>query len=489
MDASDGLYFLFTHLSPPRMRLAPLAALLALAAPLAAQTPDPTPPESYYPLGVGDIREYRTAGGAFPPFYNREFVLGDTVVHGITYRLVESIGFRNDGTMDGRRREAIRFDTALAAPVAPGGRSGEYRVAPCRLDLPFPAPDAPLVCDGATLYGFGPAETVVVGSDTLVTAVKAFGGLFGAVAYAAGLGELWSQGDASTLVTTLRFARIDGVKYGTPAPVLPPLAPEPSAYWPLEVGNTWVMRYDGAWPRYDWQVVVGMTTVSDTSYAVVEVCTRPDTQPTRCSPMNVRVDDRTGEILERVDGGEQPVMCGLLPTATEGPIACGIYGFGTWDLAIESPGVVQIAGQAVPTPSIRSISIIDATRRYAAGIGPLPRAGLADIGTLVYVRLGSTEYGTNPVAGEASPTAPTLALRASPNPTAGPLAVTLDLPTPSAVTLEAFDALGRRVHHATATLGAGATPLNLDASAWAPGVYVVRATVGDDTATVRVVRR
>ncbi len=63
------------------MRLVPLLLLLA-AAPLAAQTPDPTPPERYYPLGIGDIREYHIGGGSTPPRYLRDFVTSDTLVDG-----------------------------------------------------------------------------------------------------------------------------------------------------------------------------------------------------------------------------------------------------------------------------------------------------------------------------------------------------------------------------------------------------------------------
>ena len=39
----------------PLMRLVPLLAL-CLALPALAQMPDPTPPEAYYPLAIGDVR-------------------------------------------------------------------------------------------------------------------------------------------------------------------------------------------------------------------------------------------------------------------------------------------------------------------------------------------------------------------------------------------------------------------------------------------------
>ena len=103
---------------------------------------------------------------------------------------------------------------------------------------------------------------------------------------------------------------------------------------------------------------------------------------------------------------------------------------------------------------------------------------------------GQTVYGQPYVSGETAPAAPTPALTAAPNPTAGALALTVTLPAPAALTVEAFDALGRRVHRAEATVGAGAQTLDVDARAWAPGVYTVRATTtGGGAATVRVVRQ
>ena len=49
-------------------------------------------------------------------------------------------------------------------------------------------------------------------------------------------------------------------------------------------------------------------------------------------------------------------------------------------------------------------------------------------------------------------------------------------------------AQGREVAHVYAgPLAAGATPLGLDTSGWATGVYVVRATVGGPTQTARLV--
>ena len=131
----------------------------------------------------------------------------------------------------------------------------------------------------------------------------------------------------------------------------------------------------------------------------------------------------------------------------------------------------------------------------AAGLGMLEDIYEETGVKLAYARIGGVEYGQRitglpPVASEpGAPVSDTFALAASPNPTSGTLRLALTLPEAQAVTAEAFDALGRRVWSARLTLGAGPQTIPVDARAWAPGVYVVRAVAGEARATVRVVRR
>ena len=66
--------------------------------------------------------------------------------------------------------------------------------------------------------------------------------------------------------------------------------------------------------------------------------------------------------------------------------------------------------------------------------------------------------------------------------------MTLRQRQPCAVRLEVFDALGRRVLSREVAASPEAR-VEIDASAWAPGVYVLRAASGDTVATARVVRR
>ncbi|HEX8385173.1 MAG TPA: serine hydrolase [Rubricoccaceae bacterium] len=94
-----------------------------------------------------------------------------------------------------------------------------------------------------------------------------------------------------------------------------------------------------------------------------------------------------------------------------------------------------------------------------------------------------------PSAGEAAPGGPsTLALDAPyPNPAAGATTVRLTLGAPLAVSVGVFDVLGREVAQLhDGPLGTGAHRLAFDATALAPGVYVVRASTSTGAVSQRV---
>ena len=71
-----------------------LFALLASAA--SAQTPDPTPPARYYPLGVGDVWEYAFESFGVPPVLERVVVERDSLVAGVRFA-VRVASFYGDG--------------------------------------------------------------------------------------------------------------------------------------------------------------------------------------------------------------------------------------------------------------------------------------------------------------------------------------------------------------------------------------------------------
>ncbi len=110
---------------------------------------------------------------------------------------------------------------------------------------------------------------------------------------------------------------------------------------------------------------------------------------------------------------------------------------------------------------------------------------------LVYAEVGGRVYGANPVAMAPGPQeAGALAVGVAPNPSHGAVALRLTLPEAGAARVEAYDVTGRRVYGAgLGVQPAGAREVALDASAWAPGVYVVRVTTGDGrAASARLVR-
>ncbi len=91
-----------------------------------------------------------------------------------------------------------------------------------------------------------------------------------------------------------------------------------------------------------------------------------------------------------------------------------------------------------------------------------------------------------PSAGEAAPASGRLSLSAVPNPVhAADAAVTITLAEPARVGVSCVDAQGRTVATAAeATFGSGEHRVSLDASGLAAGVYVCRAAAGRDSAAV-----
>ncbi|MEM6326264.1 MAG: phosphodiester glycosidase family protein [Bacteroidota bacterium] len=78
-----------------------------------------------------------------------------------------------------------------------------------------------------------------------------------------------------------------------------------------------------------------------------------------------------------------------------------------------------------------------------------------------------------------------LRLRLAPNPARDGLAVTLTLQRPAEVTVVLFDVLGRAVRREVARLGSGEGRVRVSVADLAPGVYTLRATTPDATATRR----
>ena len=122
---------------------------------------------------------------------------------------------------------------------------------------------------------------------------------------------------------------------------------------------------------------------------------------------------------------------------------------------------------------------------FAVGIGNTWFGSWGYSAHLAYAKVDGNTYGQQVVAREAEPLADDFAITVAPNPTVGPLALKV-AGARGVVRLEAFDALGRRVLSREI---APASRIEVDTRAWAPGVYVLRATSGKRSVTTRVVRR
>src|SRR5690606_25159847 len=108
---------------------------------------------------------------------------------------------------------------------------------------------------------------------------------------------------------------------------------------------------------------------------------------------------------------------------------------------------------------------------------------------LIYAEGSGAVSGVHPLAGEPPPgvDSPGFSLEIVPNPSRGIVVVKLSAPQPEPARVEAFDVHGRLVH--ASDVAAGVLDVEIDARAWAAGLYVVRvSTASGARATQRVVR-
>jgi len=293
----------------------------------------------------------------------------------------------------------------------------------------------------------------------------------------------------------------------------------PHRYFPLAVGDEWeylnfLLDADPSIGRYTRREIVRDTIVGGVRY-FAEVTTQRDSDQEgwdRSETRFLRYDSTTTRVVQLVTGhSDAPIECPFGVDFGEVFTCWGESSGTALDGDMMATGrldaTVRVDPSVDPTRQLRVEAVkaftwvepVDpaTTPVYAAPIGYVGEEPgmcgcfrsltyarvLQDDGTIYEV---GARYG---VASEAAPEAARLGLAVGPNPTAGPLALALDVPVPGAVTVEAFDALGRRVWHQTVALGTGRQRLDVDARAWAPGLYVVRATAGDATASASVVRR
>jgi hypothetical protein len=270
----------------------------------------------------------------------------------------------------------------------------------------------------------------------------------------------------------------------------------PARYFPLEVGNVWEYRGEGFFEGYQRRAVVGDTVADGVPFFRyrVEHFALDGAPAGPAVERLVRIDPATHAL--RTPGGDPLELAELHLTtcALDAPFFDELFTCPGSAVVLSSggPDTVMVGDDAVPT----SLKYFDDNSRevlgwYAADVGlvgVLMRTGQV---TLEYARVGGVVYGAPvPVAAAPAPGAPSaLRLGASPNPAGRTVTLALELTAPGLVSVEVFDAVGRRVHREARALLGGTSTLMLDASAWAPGTYVVRATADGASVAARVVRR
>ncbi|HLA63030.1 MAG TPA: T9SS type A sorting domain-containing protein [Rhodothermales bacterium] len=289
-----------------------------------------------------------------------------------------------------------------------------------------------------------------------------------------------------------------------------------SRYFPLGVGDVWhydMMQEGGMAPteyRYrEVRTVVGETVIGGRTYRVIAIQrsnippSMPWPTPTTAT-FYVRWDEATARPMRSSGSGpnESPFDGGgcrldeAFPTSAEDPrfVACPPPLDPTGAITGGYGRTVDVGGLSYTATEKRFVyfGAVQTHVTYAAGIGLLNTGfceNWCNEATLRYARVGGVVYGSPFVASEPGAAPAALTLTVTPNPAGGPLTLTLALPVAGAVTVEAFDVTGRRVYLVTPSLAAGAHTLDVDAAAWAPGVYVVRATANGAMVAARVVRQ
>ena len=160
------------------------------------------------------------------------------------------------------------------------------------------------------------------------------------------------------------------------------------------------------------------------------------------------------------------------------------------------PATVYYRFDAAPAPRVIPLAPIDAgpggLSLASATLGGRPLAVDAEARTVTVPAneggvVAATFTNPRPVSTPLAP-APTFALEApAPNPARGAVRFRAELARPAEVSLTVHDALGREVAEvARGPWGAGERSVSFDASALAPGVYVVRLAAGGEVATTRL---
>ena len=274
-------------------------------------------------------------------------------------------------------------------------------------------------------------------------------------------------------------------------------APPPSAFFPLQPGNTFDYESDAGGSLR--RTVLHDTLVGGRAYVVVaDTVWDRGGRPARTARYVARYDADSARVAVWDGAGERtsPDLAPC-PLTAEAVVACATGGAAARRHVTE--GTVSLA--VAPDLAV-------ATRTYASeegfgvlvlaeGIGPVLVADLRQVYTLRYARVGERELG-EPVRavvarsvpappGPAAPLEPRL--RVWPNPAVGPVTLRYEGADDGPATAEVFDALGRRVLTAPLPPTGDVRQVVLDLSgAVSPGAYTVRVRGGAGGVVARFVK-
>ena len=496
------------------MRL--LVALLLSSGALAQTVPAP---ETFDPIAVGTIRGYEEVG-ADDPFWRTDSPTEITLDgHRWTVRRTQSF-YRTtvldqDGWGRTESRVLVRFDAEAANVVVRQPDGTESLAYPCRLDL-APATDG--TCGDGVRYSLDLDGRVDVGGGAVEAAVLEFADGDRTVRLASGIGEVGTGAVRLVQAIVASDTLAPRPDDFPPSQIVPTDA---SRFVPLAVGNELQYEIRNAVEHVVTRYAFGTPREIEGNdyYTVSTGYYQPgsgdgwiwtlDEQHIRYDTLSARAIGPDGTLFGRTWAYpgffntpcpfDEPIS--PYPYTGQPVVFCSIGEggeVGSVSVRSGSGTITQQTGVEVTSPDYRtfvSVSIADPpfSPTFGLEIGYLPEyteRHVPAIEGLRFARLRQPdgtyhEIGsTYPVDSESSPTRSTLTLRVGPNPTDGPVSVHLGGVT-EAGTVEVFDALGRRVTRVETAGG----PVTLDAGAWAPGVYVVRATVGGETRTTTVVRR
>ena len=454
---------------------------------LAQPIPDTLNWHRYYPLTVGNVWEYQVVEGE--PLLRR-VIIGDTVVLGREYFLMDETAYDYDYLGGGTELEVffrdtfyVRYDT-LGTVVALKDVNSDTSSVP-RSELSYAAPDVYFDLRSAfgdsVRYGERAEDFYLVGGgyDRLVE--TGFGGAYVA-AHKVFQDPLWMESYATELGflgggnlwgPRITFAKISGAEYGVSRKPSDDTGVVKDAldwhgYFPLELGNTWQIYYQNlpfVMPETKWYVtltVAGDTVLEGreyhkldsicvtTAYFDVPGLTRDPCEGAERTFEFFRYDEETSNIVEYIptENPRERLRFGydFRLDAAFGSYVESMYG--AYEYFMSDWALVDTDTVAATVKHVSVYSAIPTGYSFAHGIGYLGTGGCeGDCWEykLVYAKIGEKTYGEyRPVANENVARLPTQAkLVVYPNPVASKTRIDYTAPKVGRGRVVVYDALGR----------------------------------------------